>query len=512
MSTKTIKSVPLSTQGQPLGVATLDASGKVPVSQLPAISSAVSSVNGLTGAVVVDKNSIGLGNVENTSDANKPISTAQAGVNTTQAATNSTQATINTANTNAINGKAAVGHTHPLSALTQSGATNGQLPQWNGTAWVPATIAGGGTAQVQANWTQTVTTALDYILNKPNLTAANLKLPTIIMATSGGDINNLQSGLDLAASTHPNGCRIYVKNGAYNVATTLLFKCFNVIVECESRGVIFNVTASTFIKSQNATLNYCVWDGGTIQNANATNTGICFDSSNWGVCQISERTFVTGFRYAQWIKDTNNQTFYSRYKFECFDISNAVYIDPASRPVNFNIWEMPEVGLNNASATNCGFTINNAQNNTFIHCAVEPFGGNGTPIPNTIGFKFGVGCVCNEVIQCYIEACTIGIQDSYANYSTAFGVDAQGALTELSKGNKFISGNASGNGTNLSNTANIVFDQIMIDYQPYSVLALGPANNGFARPIATANNKGFSWYDHGTNKLQYSNGTTWISL
>jgi hypothetical protein len=37
---------------------------------------------------------------------------------------------------------AAFSHTHPLSALTQSGATTGQVPQWNGTAWVPATVSG----------------------------------------------------------------------------------------------------------------------------------------------------------------------------------------------------------------------------------------------------------------------------------------------------------------------------------------------------------------------------------
>jgi hypothetical protein len=39
---------------------------------------------------------------------------------------------------------AAFSHTHPLSAITQSGATTGQVPQWNGSAWVPATVSGGG--------------------------------------------------------------------------------------------------------------------------------------------------------------------------------------------------------------------------------------------------------------------------------------------------------------------------------------------------------------------------------
>lgn len=39
---------------------------------------------------------------------------------------------------------AGAAHTHPLGDLTQSGAASGQVPQWNGTAWVPATVSGGG--------------------------------------------------------------------------------------------------------------------------------------------------------------------------------------------------------------------------------------------------------------------------------------------------------------------------------------------------------------------------------
>ena len=40
---------------------------------------------------------------------------------------------------------AAASHTHTLSDLTQSGASTNQIPQWNGSAWVPATITSGGT-------------------------------------------------------------------------------------------------------------------------------------------------------------------------------------------------------------------------------------------------------------------------------------------------------------------------------------------------------------------------------
>lgn len=50
--------------------------------------SAVSSVNGRTGAVVLAKNDVGLNNVNNTADANKPIS------NSTQAALDGKQASL----------------------------------------------------------------------------------------------------------------------------------------------------------------------------------------------------------------------------------------------------------------------------------------------------------------------------------------------------------------------------------------------------------------------------------
>jgi hypothetical protein len=35
-------------------------------------------------------------------------------------------------------------HTHALSDLSQSGATSGQVPTWNGTAWTPQTPSGSG--------------------------------------------------------------------------------------------------------------------------------------------------------------------------------------------------------------------------------------------------------------------------------------------------------------------------------------------------------------------------------
>jgi hypothetical protein len=53
--------------------------------------------------------------------------------------------------TDALTGKAAVGHSHALSALTQSGATTGQVAAWNGTAWAPASSSGGATGPTGAS-------------------------------------------------------------------------------------------------------------------------------------------------------------------------------------------------------------------------------------------------------------------------------------------------------------------------------------------------------------------------
>ncbi len=60
-------------KGQPNGVASLDAAGKIPAGQVPA---PVSSVAGKTGVVVLNKNDVGLPNVDNTADSAKPVSTA----------------------------------------------------------------------------------------------------------------------------------------------------------------------------------------------------------------------------------------------------------------------------------------------------------------------------------------------------------------------------------------------------------------------------------------------------
>jgi hypothetical protein len=100
-----------------------------------AAASPVQSVAGRTGTVTLAKADVGLGSVDNTADTAKPISTA------TQTA---------------LDGKAATSHTHSLANLTQSSATTGQVPTWNGTAWAAATPSGGGSSYTLPTATSSV--------------------------------------------------------------------------------------------------------------------------------------------------------------------------------------------------------------------------------------------------------------------------------------------------------------------------------------------------------------------
>lgn len=87
---------------------------------------------------------------------------------------------------------AAASHTHTLSNITQSGATTGQVVQWNGTAWVPATA---GSSVMKPRWTSFTTsgstTATIPIDNtKPQNTEGYelVKLTSVTPSSSGNSI------------------------------------------------------------------------------------------------------------------------------------------------------------------------------------------------------------------------------------------------------------------------------------------------------------------------------------
>ena len=102
-------------------------------------SGAVDSVAGKTGVVTLVKGDVGLGNVDNTSDSNKPVSTAQQialnlkanlasptfngtpAAPTAPAGTNTTQIANTTFVTTAVKGKADTVHTHDVATTSVAG-------------------------------------------------------------------------------------------------------------------------------------------------------------------------------------------------------------------------------------------------------------------------------------------------------------------------------------------------------------------------------------------------------
>lgn len=132
---------------------------------------AVSSVAGKTGDVTLDKSDVGLGNVDNTSDVNKPVSTA------TQSALNQK------ANTSAL---------APV-------ATSGSYTDLNNTPTIPAD-------QVNADWT--ATSGVAQILHKPTLGSA--------AATDSGAYATAAQGALADSATQPGDLAAVATTGSYS--------------------------------------------------------------------------------------------------------------------------------------------------------------------------------------------------------------------------------------------------------------------------------------------------------
>lgn len=120
-----------SEKGAVNGVATLDSGGKLTSAQ---VTFPVTSVASKTGDVTLAKADVGLSNVDNTSDANKPISSATQSALDGKASSVHTHAIADVTNlqssldakadasatTAALAGKAATSHTHTASQISDS--------------------------------------------------------------------------------------------------------------------------------------------------------------------------------------------------------------------------------------------------------------------------------------------------------------------------------------------------------------------------------------------------------
>lgn len=184
--------------------------GVVTWNNLPYHVGDVKSVSGKIGHVTLNKQDVGLGNVDNTSDSAKPISTAtQTALNTkvdkvagkglsTEDYTTAEKtklsgiATGATANSSDATLLARANHTGTQSADTiTDGTTNKAFTATERSKL--AGIATGAEVNVQSDWTQATNTADSYIKNKPTLgTAAAKNIP----ATGNASVTEVVYGTD----------------------------------------------------------------------------------------------------------------------------------------------------------------------------------------------------------------------------------------------------------------------------------------------------------------------------
>jgi hypothetical protein len=116
--------------------------GTLPAARLPTHTHAIADVTNLQTALDGKQES---GSYASATHAHAASDVTSGTLDIARIPTGSTSSTVCIGNDARLSdARTPSAHTHPLSDLSQSGATTNQVPQWNGTAWVPATVSGGG--------------------------------------------------------------------------------------------------------------------------------------------------------------------------------------------------------------------------------------------------------------------------------------------------------------------------------------------------------------------------------
>ena len=185
----------------------------------------VDNVNGKTGAVVVTKEDVGLTNVDNTSDANKPISTA------TQTA---------------LNGKSNISHLHDDRYYTES-EVDTLLSAKQNTITVDAAPTNGSTNPVQSNG------VFDALALKENALGNPLVDGQVLSSLADGtrswitpsSASTLDSLADVVITTPASGqTLVYNGTGWVNGALTLV-TANDVEITNATKGVILKAAGGT---------------------------------------------------------------------------------------------------------------------------------------------------------------------------------------------------------------------------------------------------------------------------
>lgn len=175
---------------------------------------------------------------------------------------------------------AALGHGHDLSALAQGGAGAGQVLQWNGSAWVPATLAAQALSVQRATTTATQAssaTALAAITQLSLPMAANSIYRVECFVTFQSAATT--TGLNLAIAT-PAGCRNAVEVVVPITSTAASTQLRTIF---PSAAAPWNISAVLGLGVTAAS-----------QNHTARISGLLVNGSTAGNCQINFASEVSG--------------------------------------------------------------------------------------------------------------------------------------------------------------------------------------------------------------------------
>ena len=312
---------------------------------------AVDSVNGLTGVVVLTKSNIGLGNVNNTSDANKPVSTAQQiaidgkvedtivdGVTTIAPSQNAVFDAL-AGKQNTIDGN--FGYNNVLGTNPSTGAVE-NIPNWSRSG----DDAGNGLFQ-------NLTVQPDNFSSGYSVTATNLTVDPI--------------------------------QNSPNDTWNLLAQYIN--VDPNSTGFTIGTTGNAFRFMTNNITHSGTSDIGSIE----------FIQNNFNIGNGTDPIDVRGLSYLMGFGQFNNNVNISNalqgYGFQFnvasgASISNTTYVQAFYDAANIDV-ETPNYTSYNASPSISAIANNNNFNGININPTIDNFNGNSSAFPLNINGNYG---------------------------------------------------------------------------------------------------------------------------
>lgn len=270
-----------------------------------------------TGQVNITKANIGLGNVDNTSDVNKPISNAQAAVNTAQATTNTNLGNRITALENQIGG--VTGAMHFLGTTSTAVSDGGtQAPTIDGTAVPTANLKNGDVVlygQQEFIWNGTKWELFgdegSYVLKTTKINGKALSGDITLSASdinasrSSGDVSVREALMEHDTSISTNASTINtVKTTADNAKSTATTNASNITKIVDGTTKVGKAGTADTATSANSATNATNATNATQFASNQTValtgdvTGTASSKAGWSVATTLKNSGITAGTYS----------------------------------------------------------------------------------------------------------------------------------------------------------------------------------------------------------------------